>query len=224
MSWSFSDNGNGNGNNNGVLDTGETALLTLSVSFANQGGTANFSPPIGGISSGSILGLGSLFIDVQGAPGMEGSFNDSLPLANSAGTFGYGVRGGWRIAGAASNGNVNATGIDTIQIGQAPASPAAALTLDPVTNVFRFLWTPMSYALRGGSFTPVPTPGAGLLVAFLYVDLGDGTGAQVYLPLDHAHFSAVQWRLAPAPSGLLVGGVAMAWSVRRRRRQPPLVR
>src|SRR5689334_4118350 len=66
VTWSFSDNGAGNGNNNGIMDQGETALFTLSASFTNQFGVAHFSPAVGGVSSGTILGLGSLFMDVRG--------------------------------------------------------------------------------------------------------------------------------------------------------------
>src|SRR5690349_10397422 len=90
FSFSFSDNGAGNGNNNGVLDSGETALISVNESFTNQGSTANFSPAIGPFSSGTLLGFGSGFLDLNGTGGTVGTFNDSNPLANNAGTSGYG--------------------------------------------------------------------------------------------------------------------------------------
>ena len=59
---------------NGVLDPGEFALITVTpVSFTNQFGIANFSPPIGTFTSGTIVGFGSGFFDLVGQPGLSGT-------------------------------------------------------------------------------------------------------------------------------------------------------
>lgn len=215
MSWS--DNGLGNGNNNGTLDPGEAALITMTASFTNEFGTAHFSPPVGNLSSGTIVGLGALWIDLQGSPLTAGTFNNSMPLANTAGTSGYGVRGNWRIAGPASNGTINGIGIDNIQIGQGH-SQEPPLTDNPVTNVYRLLWTPNSYDPRDAAFAIVPDPAAGTQAGFVAVDLGNGTGLFVAVPLGHIEFGTVHIQVVPTPAGVGVLSLGFVFCARRSRR------
>jgi hypothetical protein len=88
LSMAWSDNGLANGNNNGQLDPGEAALITMTLSFTNQGGPAHFEPPVLGHTSGTIAFFASAFINIDGSGGTDGLFNNSTPLANSAGTSG----------------------------------------------------------------------------------------------------------------------------------------
>lgn len=217
LNLSWTDNGAGNGNGDGILEPGETALISLHGSFSNQFTLAHFAPAIGGISAGETMGLASLIFNIRGGSAAAGTFNDSSPLANSHGTSGYGVRGGWRIAGSASNGIVQATGIDTIQIGQFSATPDTCNTANPVANLFRFLWTPWSYGPRDVPFSVVPCPIAGLQVGSLYLDLGNGTGVGVYLAPQDIRLPTLRIAVVPAPSAAATLTLIALTSARRRR-------
>jgi hypothetical protein len=69
LSMAWSDNGGGNGNHDGVLQPGEKALITMDISFTNQGGIAHFDPPVGGVDHGIIAGFGGGFFSVRGTGG-----------------------------------------------------------------------------------------------------------------------------------------------------------
>ena len=152
-----------NGNGDGILTPGESAAIVFNASFTNQFGTATFSPGIGTFTSGTILGIGSGFVDLNGTGGTGGTFNNSTP-SNSGSAGQYGTRSGWRVVGLpASNGSVNAsgTGITQIQFGQFVPSPDLANTTNPVTRMFAVLWTPTSYSNRTSpspSRPPAATP------------------------------------------------------------------
>src|SRR5262245_31876643 len=61
------------GNNNGVVEPGESALITMSVSFTGQNTIGTFSPPIGTFTSGTIRGLGAGFVDLNGTANNGGN-------------------------------------------------------------------------------------------------------------------------------------------------------
>ena len=202
-----------NGNNNGILEPGESAEIRMDLSFTNQFGLAHFAPPIGTFSSGTILALGSGYIDINGAGGTEGAFTLVGPVNN--GTSGYGVRVGFRIVGSASHGSVNGagTGITEIQFGQFPVEKP--WTLNPIQRLYAFLWTPSSYAARSVTFgVSGHAPPA---VASVMLDLDGSVGAYAYATQDHLSLGSVTIPIAPAPPA----AAAFAFLALARRRRPP---
>jgi hypothetical protein len=211
MSWSEV-----NGNNNGILEPGESAEIRMSVSFTNQFGVAQFSPPLGTFTSGTILGHGSAFIDINGEGGTLGAFNLNNPRNN--GTTGYGVRSGWIFQ--FGNGSVNASGSGITQIAfyQFPASPKLARTTNPIERVYAFLWTPSSYSNRTITFAAAGFSGAGSTIGAVYLDLDGSVGASVYLVPANLSFGRVSIPVAPAPAS--AAALALATLARRGRRRP----
>lgn len=219
MAMAWSDNGLGNGNNDDVLEPGEAALITVTASFTNLGESAHFSPPVGGISSGTIIGFGIGAIDIAGIDGAEGQFNNNNPPTKRAGTSGFGVRQDWRIAGDASHGRVNATGVDNIEMGQMWLGSDYPRSTDPITNIFRLLWTPASFQPRTTTFSIVGTASYEPQVAAVLLDLG-GAGLYAYLPASNIQFGSVDIPLAPAASAFWSLVVPAASLGARRRTRP----
>jgi hypothetical protein len=209
-----------NGNNNGILEPGESAAIVLDVSFTNQFGVAHFSPPVGTFSSGTILGFGSGFIDLDGQGGTAGVFNIGLPPGGplNNGTTGYGVRAAWRLIGGASHGSVNSagTGVTQILFGQFSGGQKYN-TQNPVARMYALLWTPASYAARAVTFavsglTP-PT------VASVVLDLDGSVGYAVFVDPSLLQLGSVSIPIAPAPPAFAALGIA-ALTARHRRRAP----
>jgi hypothetical protein len=201
-------------NPNGELEPGEWALITMDVSFTNQFGHADFSPPIGTFTGGTIVGFGAGFLDINGSGGTQGTFNISTPQANSAGTSGFGVRSSWRLAG---NGTVNpgSSGIVNLQFGQFVVDPALANTLNPITNMYRMLWQPNSFASVTRRFDPVGAAIAGNEFAAVYLDLNGTVGASIYVNPANVTFRGVEFPI-PTPASSLILLAAAPWRRRRR--------
>jgi hypothetical protein len=216
MSWREADLlGNPLPNPDGILEPGEHALILIdSVSFTNQGGTANFSPPIGTFTSGTVLGFGSGFLDIHGSGGTVGTFNTSAPLANSTGTSGFGVRGNYRVEGPSVNPAMD--GIINLQFGQFPANPGGARSENPITNMFRMLWTPTSFAPRTIRFEAAGAVVAGDTFAAVYLDFDHTVGASVYVVPANITLGSVAIPIAPAPPTLALAAAAATLASRRR--------
>jgi hypothetical protein len=198
-------------NPDGILEPGESALILIdSVSFTNQGGTANFSPPISTFTSGIVSAFGNGFVEIEGSGGTQGLFNNSAPLANSQGTSGFGVRSPWRMSG---NGTVNATGIANLQFGFFTETPGPT---NPILNMFRLLWTPADYSPREAQFAINPAPLAGPAFAAVYLDFGNGLGANIYLPSSDVSLGSVSIPISPAPPTLALAAAAATLASRRR--------
>jgi hypothetical protein len=214
LSWSEV---NGNGNNN--LEPGESALLVMNTSFTNQGQLASFSPPIGPFTSGTILGFGSGFLDLRGTGGTAGAFNYSSPPNNSAGTSGFGVRGGWRIAGNASHGTPNGAGdgMINIQPGQFP-NPDLPNSTNPINGMYRLLWTPSSYTERIVTFSLARAAVASATGASVYLDLDGSVGSSVYVAESNISYGSVNIPIGiPAPASLAMLGLGGLVAAGRRR-------
>jgi len=214
-------------NDNGVLETGEHALILTSLNFSN-GNAVSFSPGIGANSSGTILGLGTAYVDVRSAAGdATGLYNGGLtnpsssspgPNANATGTTGYGVRQPFRVGGNAANGQPVSNGFANVGAGQLPTDPSGANTTSPISNLQRLGWAPTSYAARTQTFSVTPSAGAGQTCVGLYLDLdGGNTGGIVYIPLNQVTFSSVNIPIAPAPASLALLGLGGLIAGRRRR-------
>jgi uncharacterized protein (TIGR03382 family) len=220
MLWREADlQGNPLPNPDGILEPGEHALILIdSVSFTNQFGTANFSPPIGTFTSGTILGFGTGFVDINGSGGAAGTFNISAPQANNTGTSGFGVRGAWRVGFPVVN--PASDGITYIQFGQFPAEPAVARSDNPITNMFRMLWTPNSLAPRTVRFDCAGAGAAGTHIASVYLDFDHTMGESVYVAPANLTLGSVSIPIAPAPPTLALAAAALL--IRRRRRKDVL--
>jgi hypothetical protein len=225
LTWREANSSGGTVPSNGILEPGEFALIQIdSVSFTNFGSTANFSPSIGTWTSGLITGFASGFLDINGVGGTNGSFNNSSPQANAAGTTGFGVRSTWRLNG---NGTVNpaSDGIINQQFGQFPANPGGANSTNPIVNMFRMLWQPSSFAGRTVTFNEAPAAISAGAVAGVYLDFdggaggpGSGTvGASVFVTAQHLHLNGVNIPISPAPSSLALLGLGGLVAGRRRR-------
>jgi hypothetical protein len=204
-----------------TLMPGDSATIFFNVSFTGQGTVGTFTPPIGTFTSGTILGLGSGFFDLNGAGGTTGAFalgNNPTPQTNN-GTTGIGVRSGWRIVGNASPGSVNAagTGVTQIQFGQFPASPELANTTNPINRIFAMTWTPSSYTNRTVTFSLAGYPGAGQAVASVYMDLDGSVGASAFVTANNLNLGSTNIPVAPAPASLALLGLGGLVAGRRRR-------
>jgi hypothetical protein len=209
-----------NGNSNGILESGETAEIAMDVGFTNQFAIATFSPPIGTFTSGTILGLGTGFIDIDGTGGTQGTF--TLRQNNTQtnnGTTGLGVRSGWRVGSGPGSVNASGTGITQVQFGQFPASPELAVTMNPVNRMLAFRWTPASYAARSVTFSIAPVSGNAL--TSVYLDLDHSVGASVYISPSNWVLPPLEIPIAPAPAS--AGALALAALARRakRKEEPP---
>jgi len=224
-------------NGNGILDAGEHALITMTLSFVDpSGGTSrvSFAPSVGPYSGGYITGLGTAYLDIRSLLGdATGLYNGGVtaptsssigPVANTAGTSGYGVRGGWRLGGNAANGQPVSNGFANMGPGQLPTDPSVANVTNPITNIDRLGWAPASYSQRTQTFSVLPAAGAGAQAVGLYLDFdgtgGPGTGTVggvAYIPLASVTFGTVNIPIAPAPASLALLGLGGLIAGRRRR-------
>ncbi len=197
-------------NHNGEINLGESVLFRLSVSFSNQNGTANFSPPVGSYSSGIIRGFAGTIIDIgTTSPYGNGTWDVSH-------AHGYGVASPWRITGNFGDGTPNANGsqINAVQPGQFPMVPADIITTDPIVNIYSALWTPQNFGfVEFISFSVLADPAGGANPSSVLLDLGDNL---VYGPTCPSVFGFTNVRFdIPGPSGLAL--LCLAAIARRRR-------
>ena len=225
LSWVVDPTGPSNGDT--TLDPGERALILASVSFTGGNPLVNFSPSIGAFTSGTIVGLGTCYMDIRSAAGdASGLYNNGLtnpastsvgPNAGSTGTSGYGVRGGWRLGANAANGQPVANGFANIGPGQLPTDPSLGNSTNPIANIDRLGWTPNSYATRTQTFSAAGAAGAGANAIGMYLDLDGQTGGVAYIPLANVTFGSVNIPIAPAPASLALLGLGGLVAGRRRR-------
>jgi hypothetical protein len=214
-------------NDNGVLEPGERALLLMSLSFSGQLTVVHIAPVQN--DTGTILGLGSAFVDIRSLSGTAiGLYNNGVtappssstgPNADNLGTSGYGVRGGWRLGGNLANGQPAANGFANIGPGQLPVDPIHASTANPIQNIDRLSWAPTSYAPRTQVFAVAPAAGTNNNVVGLYLQLGVETGGAGYLPTSSITFGAVNIPIVPSPPGHLILEMAIVSACRRGRRK-----
>jgi hypothetical protein len=192
----------------GILEPGESALVQIDrVGFTNQNAFVSFWPSVGTFSSGYIRGLSFGLFDINGSGGTTGFFNFSSPPANSAGTSGFGVRGAWRLSWSTTL-NLGSNGLRDVEFGQFFATPLAEVTDNPVTNVFRFLWTPSSFDPRTIRFDAAPAASSEGIAAGVLVDLDPLVCDTVAVPISHLELGGVSIPIAPAPPTLLAGAAA----------------
>lgn len=196
------------GNGDGVLEPGESALLSMDMSFTNQGGVADFSPPIGAFSSGTVVAFASAVLDINGTGSTQGGWDTHA-------SHGFGVDPMWAFFGrngTPANNGANLTDIEMGQFGE----PANLNTANPVQPIWTGVWTPSSFAARTVSFSVAAPFNSGNEVAAVYVGVSDSIGFAVYPNPSHLDLGSVQISIAPAsPVASVLGLVILG---RRRRR------
>jgi hypothetical protein len=209
LSWSEGPGGNGDN----LIELGETVLFRLTVSFTNQNTIATFTPPQGGFNSGTIRGLASAFIDLNG-PGFA-----SQGTWDVAHSHGYGVVSAWDLLNGAGNGVPTSGGssLTQIQFGQFPPSSAAINATNPVVSVYSALWTPAHYGIQ--AFVPfqiAADPIAGAQASAVELALTNGLAFPAYCP---SNFGSVNVHFdIPSPPALACLIVAAPIAARRRRK------
>ncbi len=216
-------------NDDGDLDVGEHALIIMTLSFTGQNSVVSFTPSVGSFNTGTIVGLGSAYLDIRSTSGdATGLYNGGMtvptsssvgPNNNSAGTSGYGVRNGWRLGGNAADGTPVSNGFQNIAMGSLPDDPGLVNTTNPIMGAERLGWAPNSYTPRTQTFSVFPAAGTGNNVVGLYLGLDGGTTvAEAYLLTGSITFGSVDIPIKiPAPGGAAALGLAGLGAVRRRR-------
>jgi hypothetical protein len=209
LHWSFSEVVAGTtapvSNPNGVIEPGESARISMTVSFAPPVGTIMTYTPPPGPGFGPVAGLANAFGDLRTTVEGRGTWY-SLQRDPA-----------WAIGGIGSVYG-DGRGIAAWQLGQFPLPGATANPANPVTDVWRVHWTPDDYSARTVTFTgqkAVSSPGTGGAV---YINYGEDPSAPQYLskPL-HVNFGSLQIQVVPSPSALGVLALAAAAAGRRRR-------
>jgi len=215
-------------NDNGLLETGEKALIITNLTFTGMDTSVDFSPAVGAFGSGVVLGLGAAYFDIRSSAGdASGLYNGGItnPTStsvgpnNTGGTTGYGVRSGLRVGANAANGQPAANGFINVGPGQLPSDPSGVNVagVSPINGLHRLGWTPNSYAARIQTFNLTGALGAGQTVVGLYLDFDGNTGGVAFIPLNRITFSSVNIPLAPAPASLALLGLGGLVAGRRRR-------
>ncbi|MFN0134165.1 MAG: hypothetical protein ACKVW3_16745 [Phycisphaerales bacterium] len=202
---------------NGVIEPGEGVRIALKVSFSpGVGATSSYTPPPPP-GTGTIAGLGDIFIDIVGPNLTGGSWSNFT--RNAAANPG-GVPGGhnWSLGGWGFDPMTN--NISALGAGQFILPGNTAWTDNPIENIFRGTWTPTTYAPRATSFAPTAAAAGGNNHSSLLIQYGvDGQGDPQYvgkfIPGSFSGTGSIQIVPAPGCAGLLGAGFIVT---RQRRR------
>jgi hypothetical protein len=212
---------------NGVIDPGELANIRLAISTVpiptfsgtNPTTAAYWNPAVvGGHGSGWLWGIGSMFIDVVGdggASSAQGTWASTGGQNNLRGVLGSWAVGDTTTMGTPAQGG---TRMANIQAGQFGGNLLNLSRVNPVTNIWRGMWTPSSFAPRNVTFA-VADNSAGYPDASAI--LADSTFPASTYPLAAnvgVNFGSVSIPIGiPGPSSPLLLGSASFLAIRRRR-------
>src|SRR5262249_50981908 len=172
------------GNHNGILEPGESALITMNVSFTGQNTVGSFTPPVGSFSSGTIRGLATGFVDLNGTANNGGNANGNWNVQDA-------IDPTWDLIGPTGWGTPAAAGsnLQNIQFGQFPFSPDVINTQNPIDNVWHATWTPASLAVRTVTFTVGDGAASGGLGSAVEVRVGTANVLAAYTPESYGHLT-----------------------------------
>ena len=213
VTFAFSWNEAPGGNGNNILDPGESAIIHLTASFDNQNTVGSYAPFPPGTGTGTIRGLGSGFIDLNGSA-TTGNANGAWDVDPNVN--GYGTNSSWDLVGNPSGWGTSVNGgsnLQNVQMGQFPLSVNSIVTTNPVADIWTGLWTPASYAGRTVTFQSAAGNASGGLAASVIFK----TTAGVVGATCPAIFGNVQIPIAPAPASLALLGLGGLVAGRRRR-------
>lgn len=199
-------------NPNGTVDFGESALITMDISFTNQNTVGTFTPNIGTFGSGTIRGFGSGFLDLNGTNNAAGTWNVDQ-------NAGYGAAADWDVTGGQGNGSSANGGanLQNIQVGQFAATPGGIVTTNPIAAIWTGIWTPGDYSARTVVFNSAGAGAAGASIASVLFRLNAGTAAGAFVTANSLTLGSVSIPVAPAPSSLALLGLGGLIAGRRRR-------
>lgn len=208
---------------------GESAILWLDVAFTPPVGTLLVTP----LGTGTVAGLGSLFIDLIGSGDPEGSWRSSGVgfggTPNIDGPFtntnfnNLGRRndlaGGWALGGVGGQGGGVLGGtINDYMAGQAGQLPLVlpANQVNPVREIFRTEWTPSDYSARVVTFqSRRAAASTGTGISLLLVSASEVIIA-VPIPAENITWGSALVMI-PSPSGFALLMMAGCAATRRRR-------
>ncbi|MBL9031311.1 MAG: PEP-CTERM sorting domain-containing protein [Phycisphaerae bacterium] len=206
------------GNGNGVIDPGEGVRVAIRATITpGIGSTATYTPPPPP-GTGTIAGLGSIFVDLIGTNLNGGTWSNFTRNA-AANPGGIAGGGNWALGGQGTpeaNGNVSAA-----QAGQFVLPGSTAQSQNPVGNVWRATWNPGDYTGRTASIAVVAAAAAGSNHSSILIQYGlDGNGDPQYVGkfVSGVFGNTGNIQIAPAPSSLALLGLGGLVAGRRRRR------
>lgn len=199
-------------NPNGTVDFGESALISMGVSFTGQNTVGTFQPNIGTFGSGTIRGFGSGFFDLNGTNNAAGAWNVDQ-------NAGLGASGDWDVTGGQGNGTPANGGanLQNLQFGQFAATPGGINTTNPIDAIWTGIWTPGDYSSRTVNFTTSGAAAAGSSIASVLFRLNSGTAAGAFVTTAGLTHGNLNIPVAPAPSSLALLGLGGLIAGRRRR-------
>ncbi|MFN0131150.1 MAG: PEP-CTERM sorting domain-containing protein [Phycisphaerales bacterium] len=205
------------GNGNGVIDPGEGVRFAIRATIApGIGSTATYTPPPPP-GTGTIAGLGSIFLDLIGTNFNGGTWST---ITRNAATNPGGIAGGgnWTL-GAPGTGQANGD-ITAVQAGQFVLPGSTANSLNPIGNIWRGTWTPSNYTGRTVSLAAVAAAAAGMNHSSILIQYGvDANGDPQYVGkfIGGSFGGSGNIQIAPAPSSLALLGLGALAAGRRRR-------
>ncbi|MFN0134164.1 MAG: hypothetical protein ACKVW3_16740 [Phycisphaerales bacterium] len=202
---------------NGVIEPGEGVRIALKVLITpGIGSTAIYTPPPPP-GTGTIAGLGSIFIDILATNFMGGAWSN---ITRNAAANPGGTPGGhnWTLGGSGSlegDGNLRAIGA-----GQFVLPGGTAVSHNPVENIYRATWTPTNYSIRNVAITPAGAAAGGghhssILVHYGVTGAGEAQYVGKFVLGSFSGTGPIPVVPAPGLAGLLY---AAAISASRRRR------
>jgi hypothetical protein len=200
------------GNNNGIVEPGESVLLTMNVSFTNQNTVGTFNPSIGSFGSGTIRGFGSGFFDLNGSSNLGAGTWNVDPGATPA----RGVDPAWDLAGA--EGTPSGNNLVNIQMGQFPPTAGAINATNPINAIWTGEFTPTDYSGRTLSFSLAGNAAAGQFIASVMFKLNNTLAAGAFVDAQHLVLGTTSIGVVPAPGSLALLGLGGLVAGRRRRR------
>jgi hypothetical protein len=174
---------------NGLIEPGEAARFSLTVTVSPPiGSPASYTPPPPP-GTGTIAGLGSVYLDLLGP-------------ATATGAWSFASRApGWALGGVGGPSALGNSFMD-IQAGQFIVPPASANPQNPVSGIWHAVWTPDSYAPRNVLFHSA-IAGRGNQGSSILIQYGTDpmTGTPLYVgKFVASQHSQISIPIVPAPS------------------------
>ncbi|MBL9031312.1 MAG: PEP-CTERM sorting domain-containing protein [Phycisphaerae bacterium] len=206
------------GNGNGFIDPGEGVRISIRATISpGIGATSTYTPPPPP-GSGTIAGLGSMFVDLIGT-NLNGGTWSNITRNAAANPGGIAGGGNWALGGQGTgqaNGDITA-----VQAGQFVLPGSTANSLNPIGNIWRGTWNPSDYTSRNASISLVGAAASGGQHSSILIEYGlDGNGDPQYVAkfVSGVFGSTQPFAIQPAPSSLALLGLGGLIAGRRRRR------